>query len=153
MVAGNEARKRRMAGRIIAALGEAPAGKTVAVLGLTFKPNTDDMRESASLEIIPALQEAGVTVRAFDPEGMAEAKKLLRDVIWCENAYAALEGADAVTILTEWNEFRALDLERVKALLRRPVMVDLRNIYNPVEMMAAGFEYSCVGRPPEAFEG
>ena len=153
VVAGNAARKRRMAARIIAALGEAPAGKTVAVLGLTFKPNTDDMREAASLEIIPALQGLGATVRAFDPEGMAEAKKLLRDVVWCDNAYAALEGADAVAILTEWNEFRALDLERVKSLLRRPVMVDLRNIYDPAEMAAAGFQYSCIGRPPIAFEG
>jgi UDPglucose 6-dehydrogenase len=152
VVKSNEARKKRMADHIIAALGGSAAGKTVAVLGLTFKPNTDDMREAASLEIIPALQAAGATVRAFDPEGMSEAKRLLEGVVWCENEYATMEGADALAILTEWNEFRALDMERVKALLRRPVMVDLRNIYDPVEMAAAGFEYTCVGRPTEAFE-
>jgi UDPglucose 6-dehydrogenase len=151
VVASNDTRKKRMAGRVIAALGGSAKGKTVAVLGLTFKPNTDDMREAASLEIIPALQAAGATVRAFDPEGMEEAKKLLDDLVWCDSAYGAIEGADALAILTEWNEFRALDLERVKALLRRPVMVDLRNIYDPAEMRAAGFEYSCVGRPRDAF--
>jgi UDPglucose 6-dehydrogenase len=152
VVASNDARKKRMAERIIAALGGSAQGKTVAVLGLTFKPNTDDMREAASLDIIPALQAAGAAVRAFDPEGMAEAKKLLDGLVCCDSAYGAIEGADALVILTEWNEFRALDLERVKALLRRPVMVDLRNVYDPVEMAAAGFEYSCVGRPWGAFE-
>lgn len=152
VVKSNQARKKRMADHIIAALGGSAAGKTVAVLGLTFKPNTDDMREAASLEIIPALQAAGATVRAFDPEGMREAKRLLVGVIWCDNEYAAMKGADALAILTEWNEFRALDMERVKALLKRPVMVDLRNIYDPIEMAAAGFEYTCVGRPIEAFE-
>ncbi len=152
VVASNEARKERMAGHIIAALGGSASGKTIAVLGLTFKPNTDDMRESASLKVIPALQAAGATVRAFDPEGIEEAKRLLENVIWCENAYDAMDGADALAILTEWNEFRALDIERVKSLLKRPVLVDLRNIYDPREMAAAGFEYSCVGRPKAAFE-
>jgi UDPglucose 6-dehydrogenase len=143
----NDARKRRMAQKVVEACGGSVAGKTIAVLGLTFKPNTDDMRDAPSLEIVPALQQAGASVRAFDPEGMAEAKKLLRDVVWCEDAYGAMEGADALVIVTEWNEFRALDLPRVKSLLRAPVLVDLRNIYKPSEMADAGFRYSSVGRP------
>src|SRR5579863_3885045 len=112
-----------MADRVVAACGGSVAGKTVAVLGLTFKPNTDDMRESPSLSILPLLIEAGATVRAFDPEGMTEAKKLLPDLDYCHDAYQALEGASALVLLTEWNEFRALDLARVKALLREPVVV------------------------------
>jgi UDPglucose 6-dehydrogenase len=135
-----------MAAKIINACGGDVTGKTVAVLGVTFKPNTDDMRDSPSLDIIPALQAAGATIRAYDPEGMEEARPMLPDVAWCENAYATIEGADAVTLLTEWNEFRGLDLARVKALLRKPVMIDLRNVYNPEEMVAAGFAYCCVGR-------
>jgi UDPglucose 6-dehydrogenase len=142
----NEARKKSMAGRVIKAFGGAVNGKTVAVLGLTFKPNTDDMRDSVSLDVIPMLQKAGATVRAYDPEGMEEAKKQLTDVTWCEGAYDAMKGADAAVILTEWNEFRALDLVRVRSLLRQPVLVDLRNIYNPEEMKAAGFTYVSVGR-------
>lgn len=143
----NDARKSRMAEKVIAACGGSVAGKTVAVLGLTFKPNTDDMRESPSLQIVPALLRAGATVRAFDPEGMAEAKKLLGGLIPCAGAYEAMAGADALAIITEWNEFRALDLARIKSLLREPVVVDYRNIYNPEEMAAAGLRYSCVGRP------
>ena len=143
----NRARKARMAEKVIAACGGSLAGKTVAVLGLTFKPNTDDMRESASLEVVPALLRAGAAVRAFDPEGMAEAKRLLPGVVWCESAYSAMEGADALAILTEWNEFRALDLKRMRALLKSPVVVDFRNIYRPEEMAAAGFRYSSLGRP------
>jgi len=143
----NDARKKRMAEKVIEACGGSVAGKTVAVLGLTFKPNTDDMRDAPSLEIVPALQQAGAAIRAFDPEGMDEAKKLLQDVTWCADGYAAMEGADALVIVTEWNEFRALDLPRVKSLLRAPVLVDLRNIYKPSEMAAAGFRYSSVGRP------
>ena len=146
VVAANDGRKRKMAERIIAAIGGPAKGKTAAILGLTFKPNTDDMRDAASLDIIPALQAAGVTVRAFDPEGMEEARKLLKDVVWCDNAYAAMEGADVLAILTEWNEFRALDHDRMKNLLRRPVVVDLRNVYDPRVMVEAGFEYRCVGR-------
>jgi UDPglucose 6-dehydrogenase len=119
----------------------------IAVLGLTFKPNTDDMRDSPSLEIVPALQAAGATVRAFDPVGIEEAKKLLDGIEWCENAYDAMTGADAVAIITEWNEFRAIDLARIKELMKSPVMVDFRNIYNPEDMAAAGIHYSCVGRP------
>ena len=143
----NDERKKRMADKIIEACGGSVAGKTIAVLGLTFKPNTDDMRDAPSLVIVPALQKAGATVRAFDPAGMAEARKLLDGVAWCEDAYDTMVKADALTILTEWNEFRALDLGRVKSLMNRPLMVDLRNIYNPEEMAAAGFSYSCLGRP------
>ena len=142
----NNLRKKSMAAKIINACGGDVTGKTIAVLGVTFKPNTDDMRDSPSLDIIPALQAAGAAVRAYDPEGMEEAGQLLPDVAWCENAYATMEEADAVALLTEWNEFRGLDLARVKALLRKPVMVDLRNVYNPEEMVAAGFSYSCIGR-------
>ena len=146
----NAGRKAGMAGRIIAACGGDVAGKTIAILGVTFKPDTDDMREAPSLVIVPALQAAGARIRAYDPEGMQEAGASLSGVIWCANAYQALEQADAVALLTEWNEFRGLDLERVKALLAKPVMIDLRNVYNPAEMIAAGFDYSCVGRgvPP-----
>ncbi len=147
VVAVNDERKRRMADKIVGACDGSVGGKTIAVLGVTFKPNTDDMRDSPSLDIIPALQTAGATVRAFDPEGMAEAGRMLPDVVWCDDAYAAMEGADAVAVLTEWNEFRALNLDRMKTLLRQPVMVDLRNIYEPDEMRAAGFIYASVGRP------
>ncbi len=147
VVEANATRKARMAEKVIEACGGSLAGKTVAVLGLTFKPNTDDMRESASLEVIPALKRAGAAVRAFDPEGMPEAKRLLDGVVWCDSAYATLEGADALAILTEWNEFRALDLKRVKSLLKAPVVIDYRNIYRPEEMAAAGFRYPSLGRP------
>ena len=147
VVAINDERKRRMAEKIIGHCGGSVAGLTIAVLGLTFKPNTDDMRDSPSLEIVPALQRAGATIRAFDPEGMAEARHLFEDVVFCPGAYETMEGADALAILTEWNEFRALDLERVKSLLNTPRIIDLRNIYNPADMAALGIEYSCVGRP------
>jgi len=152
VVEANATRKARMAEKVIEACGGSLAGKTVAVLGLTFKPNTDDMRESASLEVIPALKRAGAAVRAFDPEGMPEAKRLLDGVVWCESAYATLEGADALAILTEWNEFRALDLKRIKSLLKAPVVIDYRNIYRPEEMAAAGFRYTSLGRPSVAPE-
>ena len=143
----NDARKRRMAGKVIEACGGSLAGKTVAVLGLTFKPNTDDMRESPSLEIVPALQAAGALVRAFDPVGIEEAKKFLDGIEWCENAYDAMTGADTVAIITEWNEFRSIDLARIRKLMKSPVMVDFRNIYDPDDMAAAGIDYTCVGRP------
>ena len=146
----NEARKEQMAEKVIAHCGGSVQGKTIAVLGLTFKPNTDDMREAPSLKIVPALQAAGATIRAYDPEGMPEAKKMLDDVKWCGNAYETLEEADALVIITEWNAFRALDLGRMKAAMKSPVMVDLRNIYNPAEMVAAGFRYTSVGRPTNA---
>jgi UDPglucose 6-dehydrogenase len=153
VVAGNEARKLAMAEKIIAAAGGSVQGQTLAVLGLTFKPNTDDMRESPSLTILPALQAAGAKIRAYDPHGMTEAKALFTGVAWCRDAYDAMEGATALIILTEWNQFRALDLDRVKALLRQPLMVDLRNIYEPSEMAAAGFNYHCIGRPSAAGVG
>jgi UDPglucose 6-dehydrogenase len=142
----NDLRKRAMADRIAEACGGSVAGKTIAVLGLTFKPNTDDMRESPSLSILPPLVEAGATVRAFDPEGTDEAKKLMPALDYCTDAYQAIEGADALVLLTEWNEFRALDLERIKSLLRTPLVIDLRNIYQPQDMADAGLTYHSIGR-------
>jgi len=147
VVAVNDQRKKKMADKIIAHAGGSVVGKTIAVLGLTFKPNTDDMRDSPALDIIPALQAAGATIRAFDPEGMEEAKKLLPDITYVEDVYAALEGADLLAIITEWNEFRSLDFAKVKSLLRAPIISDLRNIYDPAEMEALGFAYDSVGRP------
>lgn len=144
----NEDRKRQMADKIIAGCGGSVDGKTIAVLGLTFKPNTDDMRDSPSLAIVPALQEAGATIRAFDPQGMTEAKEMLPGVVFCGDAYETMEGADALAIVTEWNEFRLLDLERAKGLLSAPLMIDLRNIYKPDEIVKAGFDYYSVGREP-----
>jgi UDPglucose 6-dehydrogenase len=148
VVASNDRRKRRMAQRVIAACGGSVRDKTIAVLGLTFKPNTDDMRESASLTIVPVLQNAGAAIRAYDPAGSTEARQLLAGVEFCSNSYDALLGADALVILTEWNEFRALDLKRVKSLLRSPTIIDLRNIYKPEHMADAGFYYFSIGRPP-----
>ena len=146
----NDERKLHMADKVIQACGGSVKDKTLAILGLTFKPNTDDMRDSPSLAIVPALQQAGATVRAYDPEGMDEAKRMLDDVVWCDTAYEGMGGADALVILTEWNQFRALDLARVKRLLRQPVIVDLRNIYEPADMVAAGFAYSSIGRASRA---
>jgi UDPglucose 6-dehydrogenase len=146
VVAVNDQRKKAMAGRVIAACGGSVAGKTIAVLGVTFKPNTDDMRDAPSLVIVPALQAAGATLRGYDPAGMTEGSRLLSDVTWCEDAYSATQDSDALVILTEWNEFRALDLVRVREALKTPILVDLRNIYDPVEMSELGFRYSCVGR-------
>jgi UDPglucose 6-dehydrogenase len=137
-----------MAEKIEAAFGGV-SGKTIAVLGLTFKPNTDDMRDAPSLVIVPHLQGKGARLRAYDPEGAHEAHKLL-DIETCDNAYESLKGADGVVILTEWNEFRALDLDRVKSLLKTPLMVDLRNIYRANQMAAAGFTYVSVGRATAA---
>lgn len=143
----NAARKKQMATKVIAACNGDVKGKKIAVLGVAFKPNTDDMRDSPSLDIIPALQEAGATIAAFDPEAMGEAKEMLPGVAWQKNSYDTMEGADALVIITEWNEFRLLDLNRVKSLMKKPVMVDLRNIYNRQEMKDAGFDYTCIGRP------
>ena len=143
----NDARKRRMADKIIAACGGTLIDKTVAVLGLTFKPNTDDMRDAPSLEVLQRLAAAGAAIRAFDPEGMVEARKLLPDLVYCNDAYETMTGADALVLLTEWNEFRALDLARVRRLLVNPLVIDLRNIYQPQEMAAAGLRYVSVGRP------
>ncbi len=143
----NDARKQRMAEKIRDAMGGPIAGKTVAILGLTFKPNTDDMRDSPSLTIIPALQAMGARVRAFDPEGMAEARHLLSDVDFLDGPYQAAEGADCLVILTEWDQFRALDLVRLKGVMNRALMVDLRNVYRPHEARGDGFEYVGVGKP------
>ena len=141
----NTKRKSRMADKIIETCGGVD-GKTIAILGVTFKPNTDDMRDSPSLDIIASLQGAGATIRAYDPEGMEEAETMMANVIWCADAYETMGGADAVSIITEWNQFRALDLERARSLLKAPVMIDLRNIYDPEDMASAGFTYVSVGR-------
>ncbi|NQV61600.1 MAG: UDP-glucose/GDP-mannose dehydrogenase family protein [Alphaproteobacteria bacterium] len=146
-VAVNDQRKKDMAQKVIDACGGSLQGKTVAVLGLTFKPNTDDMRDSPSLDIIPALQAAGAKVRAHDPEGMDEARKFLPGVEFCGDPYDTLTDADVLAIITEWNAYRALDMPRVKALLRAPVMVDMRNIYDPETMRDQGFTYVSIGRP------
>lgn len=142
----NDQRKAQMADKIIAACDGSVAGKQIAILGLTFKPNTDDMRDSPSLTIIPALQAAGATITAFDPVGMAEARKLMPDITYCDDSYAALEGADALVIITEWNQFRALDLARARALMRGNVMVDLRNVYGRADAEKFNFRYVGVGK-------
>jgi len=144
----NDARKNRMAAKIIAAAGGKVKGKAIAVLGLTFKPNTDDMREAPSLNIVAGLRKAGAKVRVYDPEGMKEARTLLKGVTWCKDAYDAADGAHALAIVTEWNEFRALDLDRLRKQMKAPVIVDLRNVYKRDEMVAAGFHYVSVGRAP-----
>ncbi|AMW33932.1 UDP-glucose/GDP-mannose dehydrogenase family protein [Haematospirillum jordaniae] len=143
----NACRKRQMADRIIAFVGGSVQGKTLAVLGLTFKPNTDDMRDAPALDIVPALMEAGAAIRAYDPEGMREAGQLIPGMVCCDDAYAAMQGADAVVILTEWNQFRNLSIQKMRELLKEPAMIDLRNVYNPHDMRAAGFRYQSVGRP------
>jgi UDPglucose 6-dehydrogenase len=146
VVAVNDNRKRAMGRKIVHAMGDDVRGKTVAVLGLTFKPNTDDMRDSPAISVIQTLQDAGATVKAYDPEGTEQAQKVLDNVTYCTGPYEAIEGADALAIVTEWDQFRALDLDRVKSLLKAPVLIDLRNIYNPDEIAAAGFQYTSIGR-------
>ncbi|MBL8834371.1 MAG: UDP-glucose/GDP-mannose dehydrogenase family protein, partial [Rhodospirillales bacterium] len=146
----NDKRKKKMADKVVAACGGSVKGKKVAVLGLTFKPNTDDMRDSPSLDILPALQKAGARLVAYDPEGMHEARQMLPGVELAEDAYATMEGADALVIVTEWNQFRSLQLDRVKKLMKSPVVVDLRNVYSPADMAAAGFDYHSIGRPRTA---
>lgn len=143
----NDRRKKAMAARVIAACGGSVAGKRIGVLGVTFKPNTDDMRDAPALDILPALQEAGAMVVAYDPAGRHEAAKMLQGVQWAEDAYGALAGADCALILTEWNEFRMLNLSRVCKSMKAPVLVDLRNIFNAEDAEMAGFAYHCVGRP------
>ncbi|MBV8427792.1 MAG: UDP-glucose/GDP-mannose dehydrogenase family protein [Hyphomicrobiales bacterium] len=149
VVAVNEERKRAMAHKVIAACGGQIRGKKIALLGLTFKPNTDDMREAPSLAIVSTLQEAGALIRAYDPEGMEQAKGLLHKVEYFPDAYSCTDGADVLVIVTEWDAFRALDLDRIKSQLREPLIVDLRNIYRPEEMRRRGFRYVSVGRPSE----
>jgi UDPglucose 6-dehydrogenase len=147
VAAVNEQRKRAMGRKVVQACGGSVRGKTIAVLGLTFKPNTDDMRDAPSLSIITALQDAGATIRAYDPEGMAAAKALLPEVDYASDPYACADGADALVIVTEWDIFRALDLTRLKEALASPVVVDLRNVYRPEEMARQGFTYVSIGRP------
>jgi UDPglucose 6-dehydrogenase len=146
VMAVNDARKRAMVAKVVSACGGSLRGKTIAVLGLTFKPNTDDMREAPSLVIVPSLEAQGARVRAYDPHGMAEARKLMPQLETTTDPYACIEGADAMLILTEWDQFRALDLDRVKKTLRSPVVIDLRNIYRPAELAAKGLNYISVGR-------
>jgi UDPglucose 6-dehydrogenase len=147
VVSVNDQRKRAMVRKVRAACGGSVRGRTVAVLGLSFKPNTDDMREAPALSIVTALQDAGARVRAYDPEGMKQARRYLDHVEYAEDPYACAAGADALVIVTEWDAFRALDLERIRDAMRQPVLVDLRNIYPPEEVARHGFTYASVGRP------
>jgi UDPglucose 6-dehydrogenase len=146
VVAVNDVRKRAMARKVSDALAGDVRGKTVAVLGLTFKPNTDDMREAPSIALITALQDMGAKIRAYDPAGMDQAKTVLVDVVYCDGPYACAEGADALVIVTEWEQFRALDLDRLKDVLARPILIDLRNVYLPEDVARRGFHYDSVGR-------
>jgi UDPglucose 6-dehydrogenase len=146
VVAANDIRKRAMARKVSGMLGGELRGKTIAVLGLTFKPNTDDMREAPSIPLITALQDMGAKVRAYDPAGMEQAKPLLTGVTFCGNEYECAEGASALVIVTEWEQFRALDFARLKQAMAQPVLVDLRNVYRPEEVARHGFAYEGVGR-------
>ncbi len=146
VAAVNDTRKRAMAKKVVAAAGGSVRGKTVAVLGLTFKPNTDDMRDSPAIAVVQALQDGGAVVRAFDPEGTEQAKLVLANVDYAADAYAAVAGADVTVLMTEWEAFRGLDMDRVAAAMTKPVVVDLRNVYRPDEMARRGFAYTSVGR-------
>lgn len=143
----NESRKQKMAEKIIAALGGSVQNKKIAILGLTFKPNTDDMREAPSLVIVPALQEAGAIIHAYDPVGQSQAQRLLENVVYGTDPYSTVENADAIVILTEWNEFRAMNLQKMAKMVKQRLFIDLRNVYKEVEAVAAGFTYVSVGRP------
>jgi UDPglucose 6-dehydrogenase len=145
-VAVNDSRKRAMARKIISAMGGDVRGKTIAILGLTFKPNTDDMRESPALSIVQALQDAGAIIRAYDPEGMEQAKQFMTDVAYCKNAYEAAKDASAIALITEWDQFRALDFKRLKKAVAVPLLVDLRNVYRPEEVSRHGFTIVGIGR-------
>jgi UDPglucose 6-dehydrogenase len=147
VVAVNQARKRKMGTRILRAIGGSPRGRTVALLGLTFKPNTDDMRESPALDIVQALQDAGVRVRASDPVGIGAARTLLENIECFEDPYEAAAGADAIALVTEWDAYRALDLERLHRVMKHAVLIDFRNVYTRAEAEAAGFIFHCVGKP------
>jgi UDPglucose 6-dehydrogenase len=146
VAAVNTQRKRAMAGKVLEACGGSVAGKKIALLGLAFKPNTDDMRDAPSIDIVAALEAAGAHIAAYDPESMAQARPLMDKVTFCRDPYECVEGAQALVIVTEWDAFRALDMKRVKAALAAPVVVDLRNIYRPEEMRRQGFTYVSVGR-------
>ena len=142
----NDTRKGAMASRVIHACGDSVRGKIIGVLGVAFKPNTDDMRDAPSLSILPALQDAGAIIRAYDPAAMHEAQPMLPDVLWCTDAYDAARDAHALVLVTEWNEFRSLDFSRLGAVMKSKVLVDLRNVYQPADVRAAGFAYSSIGR-------
>ena len=146
VLAVNENRKRAMARKVASVFGGTLRGKTVSVLGLTFKPNTDDMRESPSIPLITALQDLGAKIRAYDPEGMEQSKTELSDICYCDGPYSCADGADALVIVTEWEQFRALDLDRLKRAMACPVIIDLRNIYQPQDVIAHGFRYESIGR-------
>jgi UDPglucose 6-dehydrogenase len=143
----NDSRKRAMGRKVIKALGDEPRGKTVALLGLTFKPNTDDMRDAPSIAIFQALEDAGVKVRGYDPEGIEQARPMMPGMEFFENPYAAVEGADAVVLVTEWDVLRALDLKRLRSKMVGSALIDLRNVYRPEEVIAAGFEWQGIGKP------
>jgi UDPglucose 6-dehydrogenase len=143
----NNSRKKKMAKKVIDFCGGSVDGLTVGVLGLTFKADTDDMRDAPSLDIVPALQAAGAKVVAFDPEGMGEAEKLMKDITYTKTAYEAVTGADVMVVITEWPEFRGLDPRRIKEAMRQPRIVDLRNIFDPEEMRSLSFTYEGIGRP------
>jgi len=147
VISANDARKHKMAAKVVQACGGCVKGKTIAVLGLAFKPNTDDMRESPSVPIIKALLDDGATIRTYDPEAMEEARHQLPDIQYCNDTYECIDTADALLIITEWDQFRALDLDKVKSLMTAPLMVDFRNIYDPVRMAEQGFTYISIGRP------
>jgi len=146
VLAVNENRKRAMARKVASVFGGTLRGKTVSVLGLTFKPNTDDMRESPSIPLITALQDLGAKIRAYDPEGMEQSKTELSEICYCDGPYSCADGADALVIVTEWEQFRALDLDRLKRTMARPIIIDLRNIYEPQDVIAHGFRYESIGR-------
>lgn len=143
----NNQRKKSMAGKVINACGGDVKGKTIAILGLAFKPNTDDMRYAPSLDIIPTLQEAGARIKAYDPESMEAASHLLQNIDYTEDAYECISQSDAIVIITEWDQFRALSLDRIKISMKTPIIIDLRNIYSPEKMKECGFEYTSIGRP------
>lgn len=148
VLAVNDVRKRAMARKITAILGSNLRNKSIALLGLTFKPNTDDMRDAPSIALVTALQDLGATIHAYDPVGMDQAKSVLENVVYCDSPYTCAKDTDALVIVTEWEQFRALDLKRLKQLMRQPVFIDLRNVYRPDDVTACGFVYDSVGRPP-----
>ena len=152
VVSVNEDRKARMADKIIEAAGGDVRGKRIGILGVAFKPNTDDMRDAPSLTIVPVLQQAGATVVAYDPEAMDAAKGMMDGVTWAQNAYEVAKDADILAIVTEWNEFRALDLDRIASEMKGNILADLRNIYKPEELQGKNFKYVSVGRPEVAAE-
>ena len=147
VVAANDRRKRAMAKRIVTACGGSVRGKTIALLGLSFKLNTDDMRDAPSISIVTALEDAGAHVRAYDPKAMDQARRIMPDVTFCDDPYDCVTGAEALAIVTEWDEFRALDLARISSLMAAPNLIDLRNIYRPADARKHGFSYSSIGRP------